>query len=115
MSEITIYHNPRCSKSRQGLQFLNERNIEPQIRLYLTNPLTKSELSSLIDLLGIEPLDLVRKNEAILKTEYKGKNLSDDDIIEAMVENPKLIERPIIVNKNKAVIGRPAEKILDIL
>ena len=115
MSEITIYHNPRCRKSREGLQLLQNKNIHPVIRFYLDKPLSNSELTNLISQLKIEPIDLVRKSESIWKTDFKGKNLTPNQIIEAMVAHPKLIERPIVVNNGKAVIGRPAEKILDIL
>lgn len=112
---ITIYHNNRCSKSRQGVQILEEAGKEFEIVKYLEDIPTKEELTNIIDLLGITPIDLVRKNEAIWKEQYKGKELSNDEVIIAMVNNPKLIERPIIVNGNKAVIGRPPEKILDII
>jgi len=115
MSDITIYHNPRCRKSREGLQFLTNLNLNPTIRLYLEDPLSKNELQRLIDQLNISPIDLVRKNEDIWKSNYKGKELSSEEIIEAMVANPKLIERPIVVHNKRAVIGRPTENILQIL
>lgn len=112
---IKIYHNPRCRKSREGLHLLENSGKEFEVVKYLDNIPTKEELTSIIDLLGISPIQLVRKNEKIWKENYKGKELSDDNIIEAMVENPKLIERPIITNNNKAVIGRPTESILEII
>lgn len=112
---IKIYHNPRCSKSRQGLAILEESGKEFEVVKYLDTPVTKEELSEIISLLGITPMDLVRKNEKIWKEEFKGKELSNDDVINAMVANPKLIERPIVVNNNKAVVGRPPENISPII
>jgi arsenate reductase len=112
---ITIYHNNRCSKSRQGLQLLEATGKEFQVVKYLENVPTKEELTGIINCLGIKPINLVRKNEAIWKEHYKGKDLTDEEIINAMVENPKLIERPIVINEKKAVIGRPPETILDII
>ena len=112
---IKIYHNNRCSKSRSGLQLLEDSGKKFEVVKYLENIPTAKKLKEVINLLGISPIELVRKNEAIWKEAYKGKNLTDDAIIEAMTKHPKLIERPIVINGNKAVIGRPPEKILDIL
>ncbi len=112
---IKIYHNNRCSKSRCGLQLLEESGKDFEIVKYLDDIPTTKELKDIINLLGISPMDLVRKNEAIWKDNYKGKQLTDDEVVEAMAQNPKLIERPIVINGNKAVIGRPPEKILDII
>ncbi len=112
---MKIYHNPRCSKSRQGLAILKDSKVPFDTVEYLKNSISKEELTTIIKLLGIKPIDLVRKNEAIWKENYKGKELSDDDIIEAMVSNPKLIERPIVVHNGKAVIGRPPEIIKTLL
>lgn len=112
---ITIYHNPRCQKSREGLQLLEISGKGFNIIKYLDNPLTKKELTDVISKLDITPIDLVRTNEAIWKTDYKGKTLSNSDVIEAMLRHPKLIERPIVVNKDKAVIGRPKENISTII
>lgn len=112
---ITIYHNPRCSKSRQGLQIIEEAEVAFETVKYLENPLTKGELENIITILNIKPIDLVRKGEAIWKELYKGKELSYNAIIEAMVEHPKLIERPIVIHKDKGVIGRPPENIKSIL
>ena len=112
---ITIYHNPRCSKSRAGVEYLESKGKEFEIIKYLDQNLSEDELKDLIKKLGIEPIELVRKNEAIWKENYKDKDLSDDEIIKAMAENPKLIERPIIVNGDKAVVARPTEKIEEIL
>ena len=112
---IIIYHNNRCRKSRKGLQILETSGKDFKIIKYLENVPTKEELSAIIDKLGIPPIDLVRKNEAVWKESYKGKDLTDDELIEAMVAHPKLIERPIVINNEKAVIGRPPEKISDII
>ncbi|WP_179344813.1 arsenate reductase (glutaredoxin) [Winogradskyella ursingii] len=112
---ITIFHNPRCSKSREGLALLEESGKEFEVVRYLENTLSVAELKELIKKLGIKPVELVRKNEAIWKSEYKDQDLTDNEILEAMVRHPKLIERPIVVYKNKAVVGRPSEKILEII
>ena len=108
---IKIYHNPRCRKSREGLALLESKNIEFEVVKYLENPIDFDELKGIIDLLGISPIELVRKTEKIWKDNFKGKGLSDSEIIQAMVDYPKLIERPIVVSENKAVIGRPSENI----
>ncbi|RCW92602.1 arsenate reductase (glutaredoxin) [Winogradskyella arenosi] len=112
---IKIYHNPRCSKSRQGLALLEASGQEFEVIKYLDQPLSSEDLKAIVSKLGIKPLELIRKNEAIWKSDYKGKTLTDDAIIEAMVANPKLIERPIVVNGTQAVIGRPTELISDII
>ena|SRR5690554_6272625 len=112
---LTIYHNPRCSKSREGVQFLEENNIDFQVVKYLNEPLSESELKEIIGKLGIKPIELVRTKEEIWKKNYKDKSLTDDEIIKAMLENPRLIERPIVVNGDKAVIARPFSLIKNIL
>mgnify|MGYP003124423101 FL=1 len=112
---ISIYHNPRCSKSRQGLALLEQSGKEFEIVNYLEDKLSFDKLENIISKLGIKPIELIRKNEAIWKSDYKSKKLSDIEIIEAMVTNPKLIERPIVVNETKAVVGRPPETILSII
>lgn len=112
---ITIYHNPRCTKSREGLCEIKNLNQPFEIRKYLDKPFTKSELENVIKKLNIKPIELVRTKESIWIENYKGKDLSDTQIIEAMLENPKLIERPIVVNGDKAVIARPKEKINEFL
>lgn len=112
---IKIYHNPRCSKSRQGLKILKESNQEFKIIKYLENPPTIVELSKLIQLLNISPIQLVRIGERIWKENFKGKKMTDAQLIEAMVKYPKLIERPIVVKDNKAVIGRPPTLIKDLV
>ncbi len=112
---MKIYHNPRCRKSREGLAILKEMNLDFEIVEYLKNPPSVKELSELIKKLNIKPVELVRKNEAIWKENYKGKDLTDDEIIKAMAENPKLIERPIVITEHSAILGRPPEIIRTIL
>ena len=112
---MKIYHNPRCTKSRQTLALLKENGVEPQVVEYLKELLTTEDLRQLIGFLGFEPLALVRKNEAVWKEQFKGKKLSDNEVIKAMVENPKLIERPIVVKQKKAVLGRPPENVLKLI
>ena len=111
-----IYHNPRCSKSRQTLQLLNDNKIEPEIVEYLQTPPTHQQLDSILRGLEMEPRDLMRKNE----DEYKANNVADesltrDQLIEIMIANPKLIERPIVVIGDKVAVGRPPEAVLEIL
>ncbi len=108
---LKIYHNPRCSKSREGLQLLQEAKCEFETVLYMENPLTAVELENIIEKLGIAPIDLVRKNEAIWKEKFKDKNLTDKELIAAMIAYPKLMERPIVVSDESAVLGRPPENI----
>ena len=108
---IKIYHNPRCSKSRIGLGILQDAKIDFEIVKYLEEVPSEKELKDIIKKIGIKPIELIRKGEKIWKENYKGKELSDAEIIKAMVENPKLIERPIVIKDDKAVIGRPSENI----
>ena len=113
---VTIYHNPRCSKSRQALDLLRERGVEPQIVEYLETPPNARTLEHLLDMLGLEPRELMRKKEK----EYKENGLADpalsrEGLIAAMVDHPKLIERPIVVKDDEAVLGRPPEAVLGIL
>ena len=110
--ELTIYHNSRCSKSRQTLAIIEEKGITPTIINYLEDVPTFSELKKLIDLLEIKPIELVRTKETIWQEKFKEKNLSDDAIIQVMVNYPKLIERPIVVKGNQALVCRPPEMVL---
>ncbi|MBT8296967.1 MAG: arsenate reductase (glutaredoxin) [Maribacter sp.] len=112
---IKIYHNPRCTKSRQGLALLEQSGEQFEVVKYLEDIPSKDELKKVLEYLNIPAEDLVRKNEAIWKTTYRGKALNEEDILDAMVQYPKLIERPIVVKGNRAVIGRPTEKIYDLL
>lgn len=108
---MKIYHNPRCTKSRQTLAIIEDAGKEVEIIKYLEDIPSAKELKELIQLLGIQPVELIRKNEAVWKENYKGKALSDDELIEAMITHPKLIERPIVVSGKKAVLGRPPENV----
>lgn len=113
---VKIYHNPRCSKSRQTLQLLQEQNVEIEIVEYLKTPPTVAELSDIVQKLNIEPRALMRKNEAEYKeTGMNNPDLSNEDLIKGMVASPKLIERPIVLANDKAAIGRPPESVLAIL
>jgi arsenate reductase len=109
---IKIYHNPRCTKSRQTLALLEKKTTDFKIIEYLKNPLSFDEIKEIIEKLAIKPIDLIRKNEQIWKDNYKGKEMTDLEIIKAMEGNPKLIERPIVINERKGIIGRPPEKAL---
>ncbi|MFP2994711.1 arsenate reductase (glutaredoxin) [Spongiivirga sp. MCCC 1A20706] len=108
---ITVYHNPRCTKSRQALAYLENKNLDFEVIKYLDHPLSKNELEDLLTKLNIKPISLIRKNEATWKETFKGRTLSDTQIIEAMIQYPKLMERPIVVKKDKAIIARPTENI----
>lgn len=112
---IKIYHNPRCSKSRCALDLLKSSDKEYEIIDYMKNPLGKVEIELIISKLGIQPIELVRTQEPIWKEEFHNKSLTGDEIIEAMLEYPQLIERPIVIEGDRAVIGRPTEKIVDFL
>lgn len=112
---MKIYHNPRCSKSRLGKAYLEEKGLDFEVVEYLKNPISESELADLLMKLNMKPQELLRKNEAVYKSEFKGLNFTDEEWIKVMVENPKLIERPIVVNGNRAVVARPTEKIDEIV
>lgn len=112
---IKIYHNPRCSKSREGVKILENSKQEFETILYLVDLPSEDKLKEIIDLLKISPIELVRKNEKIWKDNYKGVQLSDTEIIKVMIKNPRLIERPIVINNKKAIIGRPPANILSII
>ena len=116
MSNVKIYHNPRCSKSRQTLQIIKDHGIAPKVIEYLKEPLDKGELENIAKSLGVRPKKFVRKNEA----EFKDNNLAnklekDDDLFRAMSKFPKIMERPIIISDLGAVIGRPPENVLKVL
>jgi arsenate reductase len=113
---VTIYHNPRCSKSRATLQLLEARGIKPKIVEYLKTPPSAAEIKAILKKLGLKPHDLMRKNEPrYAELRLKDLDLDEDALIALMVENPILIERPIVVAGGKAAIGRPPEKVLEIL
>lgn len=112
---IQIWHNPRCRKSREGLAVLETAKVDFEIIKYLDTTPSEKYLTETIRKMNIKPIDLVRTKEAIWKENFKGKELSDKEIIKAMADNPKLIERPVVINGEKAVLGRPAENILSVL
>ncbi len=113
MSSVTLYHNPRCSKSRQTLQLLEDNGVSPDIVLYLETPPSADDINGLLKKLGISARELLRKGEdAYKENKLKDTSLSDEQLVAAMVAHPKLIERPIVVKGNKAVLGRPPENAL---
>jgi arsenate reductase len=113
---IVIYHNPRCSKSRQTLRLLQENGVEPEVVEYLKTPPNPKELKTILKKLSIAPRDLLRtKEEAYKTTGLQNKSLGDDEVIEIMCANPVLIERPIVITDEQAAIGRPPENVLQIL
>ena len=114
---IKVYHNPRCRKSREALAYLEEKGVSFEVRYYMKDEesMTASELEEVLDALNMDALDLVRKNEALWKEEYRDLELGEDEVILAMIENPRLMERPIILNGDKAVVARPAEKAEEVL
>jgi arsenate reductase len=111
---VTIYHNPRCSKSRQTLAILEEKGIEHNVVEYLTNPPSQAELKRVLTKLGMKPADIIRKKEA-KEAGIDASAMSDGDLIKAMVTNPIVIERPIVVADDQAVMGRPPENVLSII
>ncbi len=116
-TSIVIYHNPRCSKSRATLELLQERGIEPEIVEYMKEPPNKETLAHLVELLGVSPRELLRTNEQVYKDAgLDEEDLSDEDILDALSQCPTILQRPIVVvDDEKAAIGRPPENVLDIL
>ena len=112
---MKIYHNPRCRKSRETLRIIEEAGVDVEIVKYLEDVPSAEELKDILNKLGIPAEKLLRKGEAIFKENYKGKTLSEEEWIKAMVENPKLIERPIVIKGNKAVLGRPPQNVEELL
>jgi arsenate reductase len=106
---IKIYHNPRCKKSRAGLEYLKSKGVEFEIVEYLKNPITEDEFKDILMKLNLKPQDMIRTQEDIYKKQFKGKNFTDDEWVKIMVENPKLIKRPIVVKDYKAVWADPPE------
>jgi arsenate reductase (glutaredoxin) len=113
--DVTIFHNPECSKCRGALELMADRGVAPRVIEYLKTPPTAAELRDIVAKLGIRPEELVRKREPLFQSKYAGRSLSDDEWIEAMVRDPILIERPIVIEGDRAVIGRPPEKVLPLL
>lgn len=112
---IKIYHNRQCRKSRETLEIIRQAGHDPEIIEYLQDPPTIAELKDMLEKMGKKPEEIIRKGEDIFKSNYKGKSLSDDEWLKVLVENPKLIERPIVVNGDKVVLGRPPENVKSIL
>lgn len=115
MTPVTIYHHPRCSKSRAACQLIAARGVEASVIDYLTSPPSRDELRSLLDKLGMTASELVRRGEAAFSEHYAGRELSDEQWLDALIAHPILIERPIVVCGDRAVIGRPPEKVLELL
>ena len=115
MSDYTIYHNPRCSKSREALALLKESGITPKVVEYLKDVPTRKELELLVMQLGVPASELVRKNEALYKEKYKGLKLNEHEWVRVMHENPQLMERPVVLKGHTAVIGRPVENVQELI
>ena len=112
---VRIYHNPRCSKSRAALALLQDAGLEPEVVEYLKTPPTRDALAALVAQLGIKPSELLRRGETVFREHYAGRELDDDDALDALVAHPILIERPIVVVGTQAVIGRPPERVQELL
>ena len=112
---LTIYHNPKCKKSREGLKYLQTKGIALEIVNYINNGISEQELKDIIKKLNINPSDIVRKQEDLYRKELKGKNFTDIEWMKILVENPRLIQRPIVVAKYKAVIAQPPDKVEELL
>lgn len=116
MSDLTIYHNPRCSKSRQTLELIRSKGVEPEIVLYMEDTPSVEDIQDVLRMLGMKPMDIVRQKEPEFKEHFAGANeLTDIQLIELMRLYPKVIERPIVVNRGRAIIGRPPENVLEVL
>jgi arsenate reductase len=115
LSDATIFFNPGCSKCRDALALMHERGVEPQVVEYLRTPPTAAQLEAIVAKLGIKPEELVRKGEAVYREKYAGKTLTDAEWIAAMVRDPILIERPIVITGTRAVIGRPPSLVLELI
>lgn len=113
--KFKIYHNPRCSKSRQALAILNDKNAEVEIIEYLKEVPTEKDLELLLNKLNLKPVDLVRKEEKVYKEKFKGMEFNDWEWIKILTEHPELIQRPVVVRGNKAIIGRPPELVKELL
>ena len=115
MKKLTIYHNPRCSKSREALAILDQKEIETEVIEYLKTPLTKKVLKNLFIKLNLKPIDVIRTNEDVFKQKFKGKNFTDEEWIQILIENPILLERPILIDEYKAIIARPVETVIEFI
>lgn len=112
---LKIYHNPRCAKSRAGLKYLQEKGLNPEIRFYLKEEFTEKELADLLMRMNKKPWEIIRTQEKIYKTDFKGKNFTNEEWIKILIEHPNLIQRPIVVKDHKAIFAEPAETVEDIL
>lgn len=112
---MKIYHNPRCSKSKQTLQLIKDAEIDVEVIEYLNEIPTKEELELILMQLNLKPIDIIRKGEVVYREKFKDSNFNDEEWIQIMIEYPKLIERPIVIKGNKAILGRPPENVLDLL
>lgn len=112
---MKYYHNTRCRKSREGLELLKEKGVEPEVLLYMNEPITQDELKGILTKLGISAEQLIRKTEKVWKEEFKDKELTNEELILVMIEYPNLMERPILVNGDNAAIGRPSENLLKVI
>ncbi len=108
---MKIYHNPRCRKSREALNIIQNHGIEPEVVLYLETPPSRKEIKDVLEKLNMSPIDLVRKEEKLYKESYRDKEYSDEEWIRILADNPKLIQRPVVVKGKKAIIGRPPESV----
>ena len=115
LKKMKIYHNPRCSKSRETLQLIKDAGVEVEIVDYLKNIPTAEDLTTILMKLNLKPTDILRKGEAVYKEKFKNSNFNDDEWIKVMIEYPKLIERPIVIKGNKAILGRPPQNVLELL
>jgi len=114
MPNFSIYHNPRCSKSRQALQLLQEKGVEPKIILYLKETPSSSEFKKVLAKLGLNPSDLLRRGEKVFQEKFKTLDLNEEEWLKVMLEYPQLIERPIVIRDNRAIVARPTESIEDL-
>ena len=115
MSDYILYHKPNCSTSLATLKLIKEQGIDPELRLYLEKPPTQKELSELMKKLGCKPIELVRTKESLYKENYKDKKLTKKDWLRILSKNPILIERPILIKGDKAILGRPPERVLELI
>jgi len=111
----TILHNSRCGKSREAIKILEESGVDFEVREYLKDELSFEELKEIINILGVKPIEIVRTTELIWKEDFKGNQYTDDELISLMIENPKLIQRPIVLKNNKGVVGRPVELVSEFI
>jgi len=110
----TIYHNPRCSKSRAGLAYLESKEVKFQVVDYIKNPLSKKELKELLMKMNLKPIEIIRTQEDFYKSDLKGKKFTDDEWVRILIENPKLMQRPIVAKNHKAILAQPPEKIAEL-